>query len=160
MITAGILTIAGTWKQPRCPLTNEWIKMLYICNNEILLLFSHPVRSDFLWPHGLQHARPPCPSLSPGVCPSSCSLHQWCRPAILSSDTLFFCPQSFPESITDFSNESPVYIRWPKYRSFSFSISPSSEYLGLISLKIDWFEKKKDWLIWSPCCPRDFQESS
>ena len=47
--------------------------------------------------HGLQHARPPCPSPSPEVCPSSCRLHRWCHPAISSSDTLFsFCPQSFP----------------------------------------------------------------
>ena len=52
-------------------------------------------------PHGLQHIRPPCPSPSPGVCPSSCSLHQWCHPAISSSDALFsFYPQSFPASGT------------------------------------------------------------
>ena len=55
----------------------------------------------------------------------------------------------FP-SIRDFSSESSVCIRWPKYWSFSFS--PSSEYSGLISLKID--------LVWSPCYPRDFQKSS
>ena len=48
-----------------------------------------------LWPHGLQNARPPCPSPSPKVCPSSCSLHQWCCPAISFSDA-FFCPQPFP----------------------------------------------------------------
>ena len=66
-----------------------------------LLFFSLPVMSDSLWPHRLQHARPPCPSPSPRVCPSSCSLHQWCRPAISSSDALFsFCPQSFPASGT------------------------------------------------------------
>ena len=51
--------------------------------------------------HGLQHTRPPGPSLSPRVCPSSCSLHWWCCPALSSSDALFsFCPQSFPESGT------------------------------------------------------------
>ena len=55
----------------------------------LLLLFSHPVMSDSLWPRGLQHARPPCPSSSPRVCPSSCSLHQRCLPAISSSDALF-----------------------------------------------------------------------
>ena len=64
-----------------------------------LLLFSHPVLSNSLWPHGLQHARPPCPSPSPEVCPSSCSLHWWCFPVISASDVLFsFCPQSFPAS--------------------------------------------------------------
>ena len=67
----------------------------------LLLLFRCPVMSDSLWSHGLQHARPPCPSPSPRVCPSSWSLDRWCCPAISSSDTLFSsCPQSFPESGT------------------------------------------------------------
>ena len=66
-----------------------------------LSLFSRLVMSDSLRPHGLQHARPPCPSPSPRVCPNSCSLHQWWRPAVSASDTLFsFCPQSFPASGT------------------------------------------------------------
>ena len=96
------------------------------------LLFSCPVMSSSLQPHGLQHAGPSCPSPSPRVCPGSCSLHQWCHPSILSSDTLFsFCPQFLQWAIS-------LYIRWPKYWSFSFS--PSSEYSVLISLKIDWFD--------------------
>ena len=67
----------------------------------LFLLFSHPVTSDSLWPHGLQHTRPPCPSPSPGVCLSSCLLHRWCHLAISSSDDLFsFYPQSFPASGT------------------------------------------------------------
>ena len=66
-----------------------------------LLVFSHPVMSDSLQSHGLQHTRPPCPSPSPEVCPSSCPLHWWCHPAISSSDAVFsFCPQSFPASGT------------------------------------------------------------
>ena len=74
---------------------------VFITFNQVLLLFDCPVVSDSLWPRGLQHARAPCPSPSPGVCPSSCSLHWWCHPAISSSDTLFsFCPQSFPASGT------------------------------------------------------------
>ena len=105
----------------------------------LLLPFSNLAMSDSLWPYGLQHTRPPCPSPSPGVCPSSFSLHQWCHPVISSSDTLFsFCPQSFPASGT-FPMMS-VHIRWPKHWSFSFTISPFSEYSGLISLKIDWFD--------------------
>ena len=66
----------------------------------LLLLFSHHVMSDFLWPHGhRQHARLPCPSPSPGVCPSSCPLNQRCHPTISSSVTPFsFCLQSFPAS--------------------------------------------------------------
>ena len=55
---------------------------------------------QFLQPYGLQHARPPCPSPSLGVCPSSCSLHQGYHPASSSSDALFSCPQPFPTSGT------------------------------------------------------------
>ena len=69
--------------------------------NHWLSLFSHPVVSDSLQPHGLQHARLPCPSPSPEICPSLSPLHQWGHPAISSSDTLFpFCLQSFPQSGT------------------------------------------------------------
>ena len=61
--------------------------------------FSCSVMSDSLQPHGLQHARPPCPSLTPGAYPSSCPLSQWCHPTISSSVVPFsFCPQSFPAS--------------------------------------------------------------
>ena len=63
----------------------------------LLLLFICPVMSDSLRPRGLQHARPPCPSPSPGVCPSSSSLHWWCHPTISSSVIPFSsCLQSFP----------------------------------------------------------------
>ena len=63
----------------------------------LLLLFSRQVLSDSLQPHGLQHARPPCPSPSPRVCPSSCPLTWWCHPIISSSVALLsFCLQSFP----------------------------------------------------------------
>ena len=62
---------------------------------------ANPVVSNPLQPHGQQHTRPLCPSPSPEVCPSSCPLHQWCHPAISSSDALFsFCPQSFAASGT------------------------------------------------------------
>ena len=54
--------------------------------------------SDSLQPHGLQHARPPCPSPTPGVYPNSCPLSQWCHPTISSSVVPFSCPQSFPAS--------------------------------------------------------------
>ena len=66
----------------------------------LLPLFSYPVMSDSLQPHGPQHTRPLCPSPSPEVCPSSCPLHQWCHPAISSSDALFSCPQPFLASRT------------------------------------------------------------
>ena len=98
------------------------------------LLFSRPVVSDSLWLPGQQHTRLPCPSPSPRVCPSSCSLHWLCYPAISSSDALFFLLPSIFPSIRDFSNESTVHT------CFSFSISPSNKYSELISLNIDWFD--------------------
>ena len=64
-------------------------------------MFRCPVMSNSLRLHGLQHDRPPCPSPSPKICPSSCPLHWWCHPATSSSDALFsYCPQSFPASGT------------------------------------------------------------
>ena len=93
-----------------------------------------------LWPHGLQHARLPCPSPSPGVCSDACPLSQWSHPTILSSVVPFSsCLMIFP-NIRIFSNESALCIRWPNYWSFSFSISPSNEYLVLISFRIGWFD--------------------
>ena len=103
-----------------------------------LLLFSRSVMSNSLWPHGLQHARLPCPSSSPGACSNSCPLSQWCHPTILSS-ALLLLPSIFP-SIRVFSNELALRIRWPKYWSFSFNICPSNEYSGLSSFRTDWFD--------------------
>ena len=99
--------------------------------------FSYSVVSNSLRPHEPQHARPPCPSPTPGVyplmsiksvMPSNHLIH--CRPLLL-------LPSIFP-SIRVFSNESLLCIRWPKYWSFSFNISPSNEYSGLISFRMDW----------------------
>ena len=100
-----------------------------------LLLFSRPIMSSSLQPHGLQDARPPCPSPSPEVCPSSCPLHRWCPPAISSCDTLFsFCPQCFPASGA--FSMSWLFTSGDKNTGAS-SISPSDEYSGLISFNID-----------------------
>ena len=96
--------------------------------------------SDSLQPHGLQHARLPCPSPTPGAYSNSCSLSRWCHPTISSSVVPFSsCLQSFPASRV-FSSESVLHIRLPKYWSFSFSISPSNEYSELISFRIDWLD--------------------
>ena len=66
---------------------------------ESAMLFSCSVLSSSLQPHGLQHARPPCPSLSPSVCSNSCPSSRWCHPTISSSVVPFSsCLQSFPES--------------------------------------------------------------
>ena len=107
-------------------------------NDAYWLLFSRSFMSDSLWPHGLQHTRLPCPSPALGVCSNSCPLSKWCHPTISSSFVPFFsCLWSFPASGV-FFNESPLCIRWPKY--WSFSISPSKEYSGYISFRIDWFD--------------------
>ena len=101
--------------------------------------FSCSVVSDSLWPHELQHARPPCPSLTPGVYSNSRPSSWWCHPAISSSVVPFFsCPQFLTALV--FSNESTLRMRWPKYWSFSFSISPSNEHPGLISFRMDWLD--------------------
>ena len=105
-----------------------------------LVEFRHSVMSYSLRPHGLQHARIPCPSPTPGACSNLCPSSQWCHPTISSSVIPFSsCLQSFP-SIRVFSNESVLCIRWPKDCGFSFRISPSNEYSGLISFRIGWFD--------------------
>ena len=104
----------------------------------ILLLFSCSVVSGSLRPHGLQHTRLPCPSPSPGLRLMSVE-------SVMPSSHLILChpllllPSIFP-SIKVFSNESALRIRWPKDWSFSFNISPSNEYSGLISFRIDWLD--------------------
>ena len=102
--------------------------------------FSCLVVSDSLQSHGLQHARLPCPSPSPRACSNSCPLSP-----LMPSNHLILChpllllPSIFPR-IKVFSNESVLWSRWPKYWSFSFSISPSNEYSGLISFRMDWLD--------------------
>ena len=99
--------------------------------------------SDSLWPHGLQHTKLPCPSLSPGVCSNSGPLSQWCHLTISFSVFPFsFClPLFLPaifHSIRVLSNELAPRIRCSKYWNFSFSISLSNQYSVLISVRIDW----------------------
>ena len=113
--------------------------------------------SKSLGPHGLQHTRLSCPSLSPRACSNSCP-HQallsftisqsllklmsieWVMPSnhFILCRPLILLPSIFP-SIRVFSNKSALHTKWPKYWSFSFNISPSNEYSGLISFRIDWF---------------------
>ena len=96
--------------------------------------------SNSLQPHRLQHARLPCPSPTPGTCSNSCPSSWWCHPTISSSVVpVPSCLQSFPASGSFpmsqfFTSEAKVLA------SFSFSISPSNEYSGLISFRIDWFD--------------------
>ena len=104
------------------------------------LLFSCSVVSNSLQSHGLQHARLPCPSSTPGACSNSCPLSQWCHPTISSilSLPLLLLPSIFP-SIRVFSNESVLCIRWPKY----WSLASVSDFPMNIQ---DWFPS--GWTGW------------
>ena len=102
--------------------------------------FSCSVVSDSLWPRESQHARPPCPLPTPGVHSDSRPSSQWCNPAISSSVVPSLLLPKIPPSIRVFSKESTLRMRWPKYWSFSFSISPSNEHPGLISFRMDWLD--------------------
>ena len=102
-----------------------------------MLLSNRSVVSDSSWTHGLQHARLPYPSLCPRVCSNSCPLSQWCHLTIIFSVISFSCPQSLEHQglfqWVSTSHQVAIVL------SFSFSISPSNEYSGLISFRIDWF---------------------
>ena len=96
-------------------------------------LFSCSAVSGSLRPRGLHHARLPCPSLSPGICSNACLWSQRCYPTISSSVAFFSsCPQSFPAS-GSFPVSRLFTSGGPKY--WSFNISPSDEYSGLISFR-------------------------
>jgi len=106
--------------------------------------------SDSLRPHKSQHTRPPCPAPTPGVHSDSRPSSQWCHLAISSSVVpLSSCPQSLPAS--ESSNESTLRMRWPKYWSFSFSISPSKEIPGLISVRMEPCELTQVWNLERSC---------
>ena len=113
--------------------------------------FSHSVMSDSLWPHEPQHARPPCPSPTPGIYPNPCPSSRWCHPTISSSVVPFSsCLQSFPASGS-----------FPTSQLFasggqSIRVSASTSVLPMNTQ--DW--SPLGWTGGSPCSPRDSQESS
>ena len=126
--------------------TEKWLSFILGWSNVHLsfsissVQFSRSVMSNSLGPREPQHTRPPCPSPTPGVHPNPCPSSRWCHPSIL----ILCCPllllPPIPPSIRVFSNESALRIRWQKYWSFSFNISPSSEHPGLISSRMDWLD--------------------
>ena len=116
-----------------------------------LLIFSCTVVSNSLWPHGLQHARLPCPSPTPRACSNSYPLSQWCHPTISSSMAPFSsCLQSFPAS-------GSFLI------SLLFTLSGQSIEASVQHQSFQWIFRIDfllDWLVWSPCSPWNSQESS
>ena len=107
--------------------------------------------SDSLWPLGLQHARLPCPSLSPRACSNSCPLNQWCHPTISSFATPSSCFQSFPAS-----GSFPVSQLFASGGESTGALA-SASVLPMNILRVDFLY---GWLVWSPCCPSDSQEYS
>ena len=115
----------------------DFMSLILVSPMCLLLLFSCSVVSDSLRPYGLQKTSLPCPSPTPGAYSNSCPLIRWCHPTISSSVTCFFSHlQSFPGSgsfqISRFFTSGG--------QTFSFNISPSNEYSGLISFRVDWFD--------------------
>ena len=116
------------------------VKSSLTCENLWLVVqFSCSVVSDSLRPHGLQHARPPCPSPTPRDHPNQCPLSRWCHPTISSSVIPFSsCPQSFPASGS--FPVSQLFASGGQSIGFSFNISPSDKHPGLISFRMDWLD--------------------
>ena len=103
------------------------------------VLFSRSVVTNSLWPHEPKHARPPCPSPTPGVCPNPFLSSRWCHPTISSSVTPFSsCPQSFPASGS--FQMSQFFASGGQSIGVSASTCLSNEHPGLISFRMDWLD--------------------
>ena len=113
-----------------------WVLWPLVPGNWVLWLLSRLVVFDVLQPHGLQHTGLPCPSLSPGVCSMMMDMSRWCHPTSVAPFSSY--SQSFPAS-----GSFPVSLLFASggLSVFSFSIIPSSEYSGLVSFKVGWFDQ-------------------
>ena len=132
-----------------------WVSKIYLKIYYFSVEFSRSVwlllMSDSLWPHGLQHARFPCPSPNPGAYSNSCPLSRWCHPTISSSVIPFSsCPQSLPES------ESFPMSQLFAWGGQSTGVSALASFLP----KEPRADLLQNGLVGSPCSPRDSQESS
>ena len=113
--------------------------LFFFFNIDPRVLISSVAQSCLTLCNPMDCSKLPCPSPTPGACSNSFPSSWLCHPTISSSVVPFSsCLQSFPESV--FSNESVLHIRWPKDWSFSFNMSPSNEYPGLISFTMDWLD--------------------
>ena len=132
--------LQGTsWPRDRTQVSHIVDRHFTVWATREVLQFSCSVVSDSLQPHGLQHARPPCPSPTPTVYLNSCPLSRW----MLSSHLILLSPSppTFnPSQHQGLFNESALRIRWTKDWNFSFNISPSNEHPELISFRMDWLD--------------------
>ena len=143
-------------------LVNPWISWsgLFLISHlhlhsGITVQFSYPVLSDSLRLHESQHARPPCPSQTPGVYSNSCPSSWWCHPAISSSVVPFSsCPQSLQAS-----GSFPMSQRFT-WDGQSIRVSASASVLPMNTSPMNRTYLLQDGLVGSPCSPRDSQESS
>ena len=126
--------------------TPSWLNLWSTRKNDLATFslycsvqFSHSVVSNSLWLHESQHARPPCPSTTPGVHSDSHSSSQWCHPAISSSVVPFStCPQSRPyQSLFQWVNSLHEVA---KVLELQLNIIPSKEHPELISFRMDWLD--------------------
>ena len=128
-----------------------WINYMRFLIQSKSVQFSHSIVSDSLQPHGLQHARPPCPSPSPRVHSNSCPSSQWCHPAISSSIIPLLLLPPIPPSIRVFqwvnSSHEVAKVLEFQLQHHSFQRNPRADLL-------------QNGLVGSPCSPRDSQESS
>ena len=126
-------------KDIRNSLINDVVK--YLCIRMFIKFFTsvHSVVSNSLWPHGLQHARLPCPSPTLRACSNSCSSSQWCHPTPH--------PLSSPSPSAFNLSQHQGLFKWvsslhqvAKVLGLQLQHQPSDEYSGLISFRIDWFD--------------------
>ena len=120
------------------------VSYCFITINEKHTFAVHSAVSDSFRPHGLQHARLPCPSPSPGVCSNACPMSRWCHPSISSSVIPFSsCPQTFQlQSLFQWVGSSHQVAKGLELQHQSFQGK----------FRVDFLH---DWLVWSPCSPRD-----
>ena len=117
-------------------LASQWFRIISMTQFSSVQSLSHVQLFVTPWTAARQVS---CPSPTPRACSNLCPSHQWCHPTISSSAGPLLPPSIFP-SIRIFSNESVLHIRWPKYWSFSFNISPPNEHPGLISFRMGWLD--------------------
>ena len=132
MAADGYYTKCGKKNYVTEPFSKTYLFIIIYLKMFFSVQFSGLVLPDSLQLHGLQHTRLPCPSPIPRAYSNSCSSSQWCHPTISSS----IVPSSSAFSLS-YHQGLFKWVRWPKYWSFSFSISPFNEYSGLVSFRMD-----------------------